>query len=816
MKLMEMNAYEIEHLNAMRALAPECTVLLKKKGDFPLPEAGKIALYGSGARQTIKGGTGSGDVNSRFFVTAEQGLEEAGFTVTSKAWLDGYDAVRAEAKQQFIADIKRQAKEQHTMAIMVGMGAVMAEPTYELPIDAEGDTAVYVLSRNSGEGNDRKPIAGDVMLTETEIRDILACREKYEHFMLVLNVGGAVDLTPVQSVENILILSQLGVVTGNVLADILLGKANPSGKLTTTWSAWADYPQLGSFGDPDDTDYVDGIYVGYRYFDSVGKKAMYPFGFGLSYTEFKLGEAAAALEGTKVKITVPVTNVGAVPGKEVVQVYVSSPWGKLDQPAKALAGFAKTGLILPGDTETVTVEFAMEHIASYDEEAAAFVLEQGSYIVRVGNCSTETAACAAVHAAETITVRQVTNIGGKPEFEDWKPEQPAAEDVSGLPVLELNAAEFASIQWPKPHTASAEARKKASMLTNDKLVYACMGHFKEGAKGLMSVIGDASKSVAGAAGESTDKIRAVPSLVMADGPAGLRLAPHYVKDENGAHAVGGSALPGMDELMGTGMKLVMKLLTPKYKGEILEQYCTAIPIGTALAQSWNLQLCEDCGDVVGTEMELFGVDLWLAPAFNIHRSILCGRNFEYYSEDPLVSGLVGAAITKGVQRHSGRGTTVKHFCCNNQETNRYCSDSRMSERALREIYVKGFEICIRESSPAALMTSYNLLNGTHTSERSDLMQTLLRGEWGYDGLIMTDWVVSAMNAKGKHRMAKSAPTIAAGNDVFMPGSAGDYKLALDALNGKSKEFNLTRAQAEYCAAHLFDLAWRLKAANRRG
>ena len=811
---MEMNAYEAEHLNVMRALAPECTVLLKKKGDFPLRDAGKLALYGSGARQTVKGGTGSGDVNSRFFVTAEQGLEDAGFTITSKAWLDGYDAVRQNAKKQFIADIKRQAKEQHTMAVLVGMGAVMAEPAYDLPMDGEGDTAVYVLSRNSGEGSDRKPIAGDVMLTSTEIRDILACKEKYEHFMLVLNVGGVVDLTPVRDVENILILSQLGAVTGNVLADILLGKVNPSGKLTTTWSAWGDYPQIGSFGDPDETDYTDGIYVGYRYFDSVGKKAMFPFGFGLSFTEFTLGAASVSMDGTRVTVAVPVTNVGTVPGKEVVQVYVSSPWGKLDQPAKALAGFCKTGVILPGETETVTVTFAMEHIASYDAEAAAYILEQGNYIVRVGNCSTQTVPCAAVHASETITVRKVTNIGGKPDFTDWKPERRESEDVSALPVLELDAAAFASVEWPKPHRASAEARKKASGLTNDKLVYACMGHFKEGVQGLVSVIGDASVSVAGAAGESTDQIRAVPSLVMADGPAGLRLSPKYTRDKKGAHSIGVS-LPGMDDFMGSGMKFMMKLLAGKPKGEILEQYCTAIPIGTALAQSWNLRLCEECGDVVGSEMELFGVDLWLAPAFNIHRSILCGRNFEYYSEDPLVSGLVGAAVTRGVQHHDGRGATVKHFCCNNQETNRYCSDSRMSERTLREIYTRGFEICIRESNPAALMTSYNLLNGIHTSERSDLMQTLLRGEWGYDGLIMTDWVVSAMNAKGKYRMAKSAPTIAAGNDVFMPGSAGDYKLALDALNGKSKAFNLTRAQAEYCAAHLFDLVWRLKAANRR-
>ena len=256
---MEINNYEKEHNARLRMLAPECTVLLKKNGDFPLPSAGQIALYGSGARLTIKGGTGSGDVNSRYYVTAEQGLREAGFTVTSGKWLDAYDAIRAQAKKAFIAEVTRIARQKKTMPVLEGMGRVMMEPEYQLPLDAQGDTAVYVLARNSGEGNDRKPEAGDVKLTKTEIRDILECSRRYSRFMLVLNVGGVVDLTPVNQVPNILILSQLGVVTGEVLADILLGKANPSGKLTTTWTSWEDYSSIGNFGDPADTYYKEGI-----------------------------------------------------------------------------------------------------------------------------------------------------------------------------------------------------------------------------------------------------------------------------------------------------------------------------------------------------------------------------------------------------------------------------------------------------------------------------------------------------------------------------------------------------------------------------
>ena len=274
--------YEKEHCEAMRRFGAECTVLLKTDGSFPLGAPCELALYGSGARRTIKGGTGSGEVNSRYFVTAEEGLEAAGFTITSKSWMDSYDELYARSRKRFIHELKRSALKRGTLAILDSMGAVMPEPEYERPLDTEGDAAVYVLSRISGEGSDRRPVAGDILLTATEKRDILALNEKYDKFLLVLNVGGVVDLSSVQEVRNILLLSQLGVETGTILADLILGKSSPSGRLTATWSAWGDYPAIGSFGEKDDTHYNEGVYVGYRYFDSVGKKPLLPFGFGLS------------------------------------------------------------------------------------------------------------------------------------------------------------------------------------------------------------------------------------------------------------------------------------------------------------------------------------------------------------------------------------------------------------------------------------------------------------------------------------------------------------------------------------------------------
>ncbi len=281
-----MEQYEQEHLALLRRNGGECTVLMKSDGSFPLKMPCALALYGSGARRTVKGGTGSGEVNSRHFVTAEAGLESAGFRITTKAWMDRYGAIWDTAKRQFLKKLKHAALRRGTLAILSNMGAVMPEPEYDLPLNGTGEAAVYILSRISGEGSDRRPVPGDILLTETEKRDILTLNRQYKRFLLVLNVGGVVDLSPVMEVRNILLLSQLGDQTGNILADLLLGKTTPSGKLADTWAAWGDYPSIGTFGEKDDTRYREGIYVGYRYFDSVGRKPLFPFGFGLSYTRF--------------------------------------------------------------------------------------------------------------------------------------------------------------------------------------------------------------------------------------------------------------------------------------------------------------------------------------------------------------------------------------------------------------------------------------------------------------------------------------------------------------------------------------------------
>jgi len=307
--------YELRHIEALRKNLAGCTVLLKKDGSFPLEKPCTLAAYGSGVRRTIRGGTGSGEVNSRYSVTIEEGLQQAGFTLTGMEWHTGYEQARKKAHKAFLKQLKKDAKAVKQNFILYGMGKAMPEPEYNLPLNAEGDAAIYVVSRISGEGNDRTPLKGDIRLTDSEVRDILALDKKFTRFMLVLNVGGVVDLSPVMDVRNILLLSQLGVETGGALADILLGKANPSGKLTTTWAAFEEYPEMPDFEDMNETRYREGIYVGYRYFDTFRKPALFPFGHGLSYTEFRLGAVAVEANGAQITVRTFVENIGALAGR---------------------------------------------------------------------------------------------------------------------------------------------------------------------------------------------------------------------------------------------------------------------------------------------------------------------------------------------------------------------------------------------------------------------------------------------------------------------------------------------------------------------
>ncbi|MCM1543028.1 MAG: glycoside hydrolase family 3 C-terminal domain-containing protein [Blautia sp.] len=808
-----MEKFEKEHIEIVRKLAPECMVLLKSDGNFPLEKPCKVALYGNGARRTIKGGTGSGDVNVRHYVTVEEGLCNAGFTITTRSWLDGYGRIYENTHETFTNGIKDEIRAKGPSAILSAMGAVMPEPDYELPMDGEGDAAFYILTRISGEGSDRQVLPGDFMLSGTEIRDIKKAAAKYTKFMLVLNTGGVIDLSPVlPDVNNILLLSQLGTAIGDAFADVVLGKAYPSGKLTATWAKWEDYCHEGEFGETDDTRYREGIYVGYRYFDSVGKEPLFPFGYGLSYTDFTIGASGVLLQGSRVTVNAQVKNTGDRRGREVLQLYVSIPEKKLDQPYQVLAAFGKTEELARGGEEEVRLSFDMTELACFDRETARRVLEAGDYVLRFGNSSRSAAACGIVHLEEDIVTEVLAHVGGQPDFEDWKPEKAvkACDKLDGtLPVLVLKKADVTASAGRYP-AVDADALALAEGMSEEELVYLCTGDFED--EGSKSVIGNAGMTVAGAAGETTGRFldKGIKKLVMADGPAGLRLSTDYGVDEQGVYPVGESTLQAAYEIVPEEFLEAIGMGKDKYAdrhGEVHEQYAVAIPIGTAIAQSFNVDLAEQCGDMVAREMEAYRVNLWLAPALNIQRLPLCGRNFEYYSEDPLVSGKMAAAITRGVQKHPGCGTTIKHFAANNQETNRFRSNSILSERVLRDIYLKGFEIAVKESQPAAVMTSYNLLNGEHTSSRYDLNETVLRKEWGFEGIVMSDWVGDGFGREQhKYPIARASGAIKAGNDIMMPGTKGHVEDLMNALDNPEAEYPISREDLVRCAARMIAMA----------
>lgn len=826
--------FETEHIEIVRKLACECTLFLKRDNEaFPV-EPGEIALYGSGARKTIKGGTGSGDVNVRHYVNVEEGLEKAGFVITSKDWMDRYDQLLAESKVTFIAEVKKEAVELGINPVMYGMGKSMPEPEYQFPIDAKGDTAIYVLARNSGEGSDRSCVAGDIDLSDTEIRDILYCREKYKKFMLVLNVGGMVNLEPVKAVENILLLSQLGTPIGGVLADILTGKAYPSGKLSTTWAPIDLYPSTQGFGDMDDTYYNEGIYVGYRYFDTAKVPVSFPFGYGLSYTSFESRLVDVLANENEIQLKIEVTNTGKFVGKEVVQVYTSSPEGNVKKVCKELRAFAKTKELLPKESEVLSISFRTSDMCSYNSAKAAYVMEAGEYLVSWGNSSSETNVCAVITLDDTVCVKKCKNICNATDVKSMElPYVRPQFDERYVKRICIKAANFETkvVEYsvlPKTITSDVKCnfddvrQDRASLddfvssLSNEQLAYLLVGLFDPNA-GMGSMIGAASKSVAGAAGETTDRLKnlSVPTLVMSDGPAGIRVCTQY-KEVNGAIKAMDNPLANMMQFMEPEQVEAMAKMAPKPSQEELDapmyyMYCTAIPIGTALAQSFATQVCEKIGNLVGKEMEMFGVNLWLAPAMNIHRSPLCGRNFEYYSEDPLLSGLMAAAINNGVARHKSCGTTVKHFALNNQETNRTSSNSIADEQTIREIYLKNYEICLNHSKPATVMSSYNLVNGVHTNNSYDLLTSVLRDEWNYQGFVMTDWfaignLMSGNDARAnKHSCATPSKGIYAGNDLIMPGMQIDYDGIISSIDNVESKCSISRGMLQASAKRILQV-----------
>jgi beta-glucosidase len=803
-------ALELANAQLSRTAATQGMVLLENSDRaLPLAKGGNVALFGVGAHYTVKGGTGAGNVNNRSTVNVRQGLESAGYRVTTSpaywdAMVSAFDAKYAKAVTSALgAQVDFNSVEQPLTAA----SAAATAPT---------DTAVYVLSRTAGEGADRSAGPGDYQLGATEAADLAVLGATFKRVVVVLNVGGVVDTSFFPAINGagtdpaggpaldaMLLMSQAGQDSGNALADVLTGTVNPSGKLTDTWtSKYAYNPAAATFSGNDKNtateQYREGVYVGYRYFDSFYKSidpanpagvVTYPFGYGQSYTTFETTPVSITATPQRITVRARVTNTGTSTGREVVQVYASAPQTGLDKPYQQLAGYGKTADLAPKASQEVTISFRTTDLASYDEAKAAWVMDAGDYLIRLGNSSRSTHVAAVVNLTKTAVTEQNAHEmnGQRPDTElDSDPADfysyPAEQreiatawrrTVAGPGIQTVrNTSEFQQnvpVDASSPYTAldgdlissttayvpqgqrdwestaapyvgkTGETVKQVSTRPGTTLYDVSRGwvsmeqfiaqldvmqlsNLVEGA----STVGS-TPVAAGAAGYTTPTLEklGIPGVALADGPAGLRLPPKL------------STTPAT------------------------YQWATAFPNETSLAQTWDRQLITQVGVGIGKEMAAYGVTLWLAPGMDIHRDPLGGRNFEYYSEDPLVTGLSGAAATAGVQSLPGLGVTIKHFAANNQEANRTGVNELISERALREIYLRGFQIAVQTAQPMAVMSGFHKVNGTYTPADHDLLTDLLRGEWDFQGLVMSDWNATAPTGP-------VAP-LYAGNDLIMPG-----------------------------------------------
>ena len=523
----------------------------------------------------------------------------------------------------------------------------------------------------------------------------------------------------------------------------------------------------------------------------------------MSYTTFDVATENAAwkpdAEPKTITVTVKVTNTGSCAGKEVVQIYAACPFGKLKKERKRLVAFGKTALLQPGESETLHLKVPTVLLESYRTGKAVYCMEAGDYDFLVGTSSRDVTLAARLTLDKTVETEHLTNIC--PLLDALKEIQPEEEKEERWRAETTEAKEDAGncrcgagqAKWEERRREAMEkAAELVQKLTPEEKTALVCGRSSSGNK---EIIGAAAVTVPGAAGETTASLLekyGVANVILADGPAGIRITSHYQKNPS----------DGSVYKMNMYQRLENRIFGTEFlhtDGEDYYQYCSAIPVGTLLAQTFDTELLEEVGRMIGAELEEFGVTLWLAPGMNIHRNPLCGRNFEYYSEDPLVSGKMAAALTRGVQSRYGVGTTIKHYACNNQEENRRGVSSIISERALREIYLKGFEIAIKESQPKAIMTSYNKVNGVHTANSYGLCTTAARKEWGFAGIIMTDWTTT--NADGGSSAAKC---IAAGNDLVMPGTDTDRREILDALSAENDQY-LEEKDLTACAQRILEM-----------
>lgn len=754
-------------INACRRAASESAVLLKNEGGvLPLSPDNTISVFGRVQYDTFFVGYGSGgDVNAHEKISIIDGIKaNKNLHINEKL-----DSVYSNWREKNPVDNGFWAHWPMCHDEMPLTDAIVREAS------ENSDTAIAVIGRAAGEDRENTLEKGSFYLTDEEERMLELITRHFDKTCVILNIGGVFDFswTEKYNISSILICWQGGMETGHAVADILSGDVTPSGKLPDTIARnYRDYPSSDCFGDKKTNKYIEDIFVGYRYFETFcPEKVLYPFGFGLSYTTFKYSNEKLTADGDNFTMTLDVTNTGGVKGKETVQAYCSFIGDKLPNPSMRLVSFAKTKELLPNETQTLTLEFSAYSFASYDDNGAtgnksAYVLEKGDYDIRVGSDVRHTVS-AGVFTQPELRVYELLSEVSAVRYEDrFMRLRPLYTDGKVSPTFEpaptrtvdLKEKILDSLPPYIPRTereitiadvrsGKATAEDFVATLSNDDLEAITRGAYVMnsplGPKGNASVFCGVTESL---------RNKGVPTVTCTDGPSGIRLS----------------------------------------------QSSALLPNGTALASTWNGELISDVYTLLGKEMTVRGSDVLLAPGMNIHRNPLCGRNFEYFSEDPLLAGKSAASVVRGLQK-TGVAACPKHFCCNNQETQRTKNNSVLSERALREIYLKGFEICVKEAHPATIMTSYNKINGVWGHYNFELVSSVLRGEWKFDGVVMTDWWMQSSASPEFPAMKDQAYRVRAGVDVLMPGGARVGKQKPDgtllATLGKQEGITLGEIQA---------------------
>ncbi len=764
-----------KHIALSRKAAAEGMVLLKNQNNaLPLKNGEKVALFGKATIEYIKGGGGSGDVHTPYIRSIFDGFDEKQKDGKVSVYMPLVDFYKEYVERESVNVLNQEQinaiwdvvnamefctkRDDMTYDTFARMHVTEAKVPDELIKSAAdwADTAIITISRFSAEGVDRRPVGNDYYLSDLEKELIDKACALFNKVVIVINSGATIDceyFAENDKISAVLFSWQGGLEGGSAIADILCGDVNPSGKLADTITKSYDfYPCKEEFWESfKHIYYSDDIYVGYRYFETIpGAKeyVRYPFGFGLSYTSFALSGKVCCESDGKIVAVVNVKNTGTVAGKEVIQLYYSAPQGKLGKPARELGAYKKTSLLAPGEAETVVLSFDINDMASFDDLAkirkSAYVLEAGKYEFYLGTDVRTAEKLNYVYNVDTDTVTEQLKNWCKPF--NLEKRMLADGSFEALPT----GKESYYYGEVKPSGAKAPENvvkfdavgteitidEFVAQFTLDELMYFVGGQKTTGVCNTGSFGG-------------IERL-GIPYFPTADGPAGLRLEPC------------------------TGIPT------------------TAWPCATLLACTWNPTLIYEVGAAGGAEVRENNLAVWLAPALNIHRDPLCGRNFEYYSEDPLVAGKCAAAAIRGIQSQKV-AVSMKHFACNNKEANRYDIDARISERALREIYLKGFEIAVKEADPWTVMSSYNRINGQHTSESYELLTGILREEWGFKGMVVTDWGV------------KNNPVneVKAGNDMKMHcGYPADLKAAYD-------KGELTRAELELCVKRILEMFLKL-------